>query len=379
MFPSLDTFPAPFQTILSPWYNSVKDPESAQQAVLQSLLENYEKTDYGQQHNVSQTKTIAEYRENFPITNYKQLKPYFEKVKEGDHRAILSEPPVCWVMTRGSTGIAKILPATQTHLHQILQCGARAFLNHAIRKNDWALLTGRILNLNFPSVVSNMTVAGLNMPYGYSSGTYARLNPALNEASLVPRQEEIDALGSGITKKDWEARFELVYKRALDENVVATMGVSPVILSFARYVKRKHGQKPRDLWNFRALFCTSVAKIQFRYAPLLRSYYGDVPVVEIYSATEGVFAQQLDDLPYVVPNFDAYFFEVETGKGVKMLHELKRGEWGRIIISSQQYPRYDIGDLIESMGKTYYRVFGRNKTLTVLEHRLYRLFLGWLL
>jgi len=104
-----------------------------------------------------------------------------------------------------------------------------------------------------------------------------------------------------------------------------------------------------------------------------------VPVGEIYSATEGVFAQQLDDLPYVVPNFDAYFFEVETGKGVKMLHELKRGEWGRIIISSQQYPRYNIGDLIESMGKTYYRVFGRNKTLTVLEHRLYRLFLGWLL
>jgi hypothetical protein len=99
----------------------------------------------------------------------------------------------------------------------------------------------------------------------------------------------------------------------------------------------------------------------------------------MYTATEGVFAQQLDDLPYVTPNYDAYFFEVDTGKNVKMLHELKRGEWGSLLISSCMFPRYQIGDMIEAAGKNYYRVFGRRNTLTLLEHRLYRLFLGWLL
>jgi hypothetical protein len=379
MFPSSDALPAPFKFLLGPWYNSLKDPATAQQLLLSELLKTYEKTDYGKSHSAKETMTIPEFRTNFPKTNYKTLVPYLEQVKEGNHRAILPESPICWVMTRGSTGTAKVLPATQTHLQQILQCGARAFLNYAVRKNDWEILTGRILNLNFPSVVTSLDMAGQKVPYGYSSGTYARLNPALNEASLVPRQEEIDALGAGITKKDWEKRFELVYEKASSENVVATMGVAPVILSFARYIKRKHGCKPKGLWRVHALFLTSVAKIQFRYAPLLRSFFGDVPVVEIYSATEGVFAQQLDDLPYLVPNYDAYFFEVETGKGVKMLHELKRSEWGRIIISSPMFPRYDIGDLIEAMGKNYFRVFGRNRTLTILEHRLYRFLFGWLL
>ncbi|MCK4885517.1 hypothetical protein KAS24_05530, partial [Candidatus Bathyarchaeota archaeon] len=107
--------------------------------------------------------------------------------------------------------------------------------------------------------------------------------------------------------------------------------------------------------------------------------FGEVPIVEMYSATEGAFMQQLDDMPYVSPNYDAYYFEVETGKGTKMLHELKRGEWGRLIISSCLFPRYDIGDMIEAMGKNYFRVFGRAKPLTILEHRLYRLFFGWLL
>ena len=201
----------------------------------------------------------------------------------------------------------------------------------------------------------------------------------LNQVSLIPRQEQIDALGFGITRSDWEKRFELVYQRALDQNVVATIGVTPVILSFAKYVKNRHKKFPKDLWNFNVLVCTSVRKIQFKYGPVLRKYYGDVPIVEMYSATEGAFAQQLDDLPYVSPNYDTYYFEVEMGKETKMLHELKRGEWGRLIISSCLFPRYDIGDMIEAMGNNYFRVFGRANIRTILEHRLYRLFFGWLI
>lgn len=368
-----------FKPLLDPWYESLKDPATAQKTVLQELLKRYEKTEYGTAHNADKTHTIQDFRANFPKIGYKELKPWLETVKKGNYKTLLTEPPACWVMTRGSTGTAKVLPATQTHLEQILQCGARAFLNCAARKNDWELLAGRILNLNFPSIVTSLNTDGQPVTYGYSSGTYARLNPALNQASLVPRQEEIDALGTGIYKKDWEARFELVYEKAKDENVVATMGVAPVILSFARYVKRKHKHLPKDFWKAHALFLTSVPKIQFRYAPMFRAYFGNVPVVEIYSATEGVFAQQLDDMPYVAPNYDAYVFEVETGKDVKMLYELERGEWGRILISSCLFPRYDIGDMVEAMGKNYFRIFGRSKPLTVLEHRLYRALFRWFL
>jgi len=368
-----------FQPILGPWYKSLKNPQDSQMQLLSNLIKQYERTDYGKNHHASEIKEITDFRASFPIINYKGLNPYLAEVNKGNDAVILPEPLLCWVMTRGSTGPAKVLPATKTHLEQILMCGARALLNHALRKNDFALLTGKILNLNFPSNVHTTVNDGQTVTYGYSSGTYARLNPMLDKVSLLPRQEDIDTLGSGITKQDWEKRFELAYQQALGKNVTATMGVTPVILAFARYVDRKHGKKPKELWRFRALFCTSVRKIQFKYAPVLRKYFGQVPVIEIYSATEGVFAQQLDELPYVTPNYDAYLFEVETGHGTRMLHELKRGEWGRLIVSSCMFPRYDIGDIIEAAGGNYFRVVGRCNTLTVLEHRLYRLFFGWLL
>jgi hypothetical protein len=367
------------QRIVNPWYEALQNPAEAQQQVLESLVKGYAKTLYGKKHAAIDVKGAADFRANFPKINYKELCPYFDEVKRDNHAIILSEPPLCWVMTRGSTGRAKVFPVTKTHIEQIFICGARALVNHALRKDDFELLTGKILNLNFPSTVTTIDEDGHKITYGYSSGIYAKLNPMLDQVSLLPRQEEIDALGPGITKPDWERRFELVYERALNERVVAAMGVTPVILSFGRYVKRRHGKKPKDLWSFRALVCTSVRKIQFKYGPVLRKYFGEVPIVEMYSATEGVFAQQLDDLPYVTPNYDKYYFEVETSKVSKMLHELKRGEWGRLIISSCLFPRYDIGDMIEAMGKNYFRIFGRAKTLTILEHRLYRLLFRWFL
>ena len=379
MMPDEDTLNSILQPIIGPWYDSLENPQKAQQRVLYDLLKKYAITDYGQSHNASEIEEIADYQKSFPKIDYKGLLPYFAQAKEGNYQAILPEPPECWVMTRGSTGKSKVLPATQTHLKQIFTCGARALINYALRTKSFEVFTGDILNLNFPSSVHTMTSDGREVTYGYSSGTYARLNPMFDRVSLIPRQEAIDSVGSGISKTDWENRFELVYQQALGKNVTATMGVTPVILSFAKYLQRKHGKKPVDLWKLQALFCTSVRKIQFKYAPVLRKYYGQVPIVEMYTATEGVFAQQYDDLPYVTPNYDAYFFEVDTGKDVKMLHELKRGEWGRLIISSCMFPRYDIGDMIESAGKNHYRVFGRRTTLTLLEHRLHRLFLGWLL
>ena len=379
MMPDEDAITRILQPIIGPWYESLENPQKAQERVLYDLLKKYAITSYGKNYNASEISAISDYQTSFPKTDYKGLLPYLAQVKEGNYQAILPEPPETWVMTRGSTGKSKVLPATQAHLKQIFTCGARALINYALRKKSFEVFTGDILNLNFPSSVHTMNSDCREVTYGYSSGTYARLNPMFDRVSLIPRQEAIDLLGSGIARTDWENRFDLVYQQALDKNITATMGVTPVILAFAKYIQRKHRKKPVDLWKFQALFCTSVRKIQFKYAPVLRKYFGYVPIVEMYTATEGVFAQQLDELPYVTPNYDAYFFEVNTGHGVKLLHDLKRGEWGSLLISSCMFPRYEIGDMIESAGNNYYRVFGRRNTLTLLEHRLYRLFLGWFL
>ena len=225
--------------IVKPWHESLENPADAQQQTLETLLKGYSKTDYGKKHSVHKVVDTSSFRANFPTINYAGLGPYLNEAKAGNHSVILSEPPMCWVMTRGSTGVSKVIPATKTHIEQIFWCGARAITNYALRKDALDVLAGKILNLNFPSTVTTTEVNGKKITYGYSSGTYAKLNPMLNQVSLLPRQEQIDALGAGITKLDWEKRFELVYQSAINQPVVATMGVTPVILSFAKYINKK--------------------------------------------------------------------------------------------------------------------------------------------
>jgi hypothetical protein len=357
------------ESFVEPWYKALADPAASQSDTLQSLLGGYSKTAYGESFGAAGVSDVAGYRSAFPVASYSSLGPYLDHVRAGEDSALLPEPVVRWVMTRGSTGRSKLIPATETHLALILSAGARAIVNFGLKKKS-SVLERPVLNLNFPSEVGTVEGKGA---VGYSSGTYAKLNPGLGPAVLVPAQEEVDKLGPGIEKEDWERRFELVYQRAKDSDIGCTMGVTPVILAFARFLRRRHEVLPKSLWNIDALFCTSVSKIQTAYAPQMRHFFGDVPVVEMYTATEGVFAQQLDDLPYVCPNYDCYFFEAKTREGFKMLHEMKRGEWGRLIVSTPVFPRYDIGDFVEAQGKGYFRVLGRASRSVAVEHLLFNL------
>ncbi len=362
---------------LDAWEAGLKDPKAAQEKVLHDLLEGYSKTEYGRSHGVAEISTIEEYRRRFPSVTYADLEPWFERVRTEGHGVFLDEEPITWVMTRGTTGQSKVVPVTPRHLQDLIRCGSRGVLNFAMRNGGISLLAGGVLNLQFPSNMRVLTQGGKEVVYGFSSGTYAKLNPMMAGLGLVPRQEEIDALQTDLTPEGWEKRYEFIYQKAKERDFVSIIGVAPVQTGFARYVKKKHNIYPQDLWKLKVIYSTSVAKIQQNYAPKLRAMYGDVPVVEMYTATEGAFAQQRDELPYVCPNYDVYLFEVETGSGVKMLHEMERGEWGRIIISTAMLPRYRQGDLIEAMGKNYFRVFGRDKWSVVLEHRLWKIFVGW--
>jgi hypothetical protein len=362
---------------VDPWYRSLARPKESQEGVLRDLLAGYARTDYGRGFGAGEVDGIPDFQRRFPIANYASLAPSLERVKKGDYSALLPEPVLRWVMTRGTTGRPKLVPATETHLSLILSLGARAIINFALKRDPKVLETG-VLNLNFPSEVGTMLTDKGEEAYGYSSGSYAKFHPSLGPTSLFPKQEEIDSLGGGIGRRDWERRFELVYRTAKDQPIGSVMGVTPVISEFARYLRREHGTLPKQLWRMRGLFCTSVAKIQTKYAPMLRHQYGDsAPLVEMYTATEGVFAQQMDERPYVLPNYDAFLFEVKTSEGrVKLLHEMRPNEWGRIVMSGPLFPRYDIGDMVESVGKNCFRVFGRAGRATTLEHILFGLLTG---
>jgi len=99
-----------------------------------------------------------------------------------------------------------------------------------------------------------------------------------------------------------------------------------------------------------------------------RALYGPVAIREIYGATEGMFGQQRDERRAWVPNYDLFFFEVETRRGLIMLHEMRPGETGSLVVSTAILPRYKIGDLILAFDAPYFRCIGRDQRFTRLRY-----------
>jgi hypothetical protein len=367
------------QVFVELWHKGLQDPERTQAQTLEWLVEGYARTVYGQQHGAADLLALAEdpprffdaYQRAFPVVTYDEIKPWIEKVIAGEVEALLPEPPVAWAMTRGTTrGTPKRIPITQSDLG-IRVAAARGLLNHLLRTDQLDAIDGYSLNLNYPSVVGTMDVAGEATPYGFSSGIYVRHAAAATPVEILPPQEEIDELGGGNTPGAWQKRFEMIFQRTREAQITMCAGVCPSIIEFGHYVQRSHKVLPKDLWRMRAIAATSVPGIHTKFKPALRALYGPVDVVEMYIATEGTFAQQRDERCLLVPNFDLYVLEVLTKGGqVKMLHQMRPGEYGSLIVSTPVLPRYRIGDLVRAFDPPYFRCIGREGPLTRLRYWL---------
>jgi hypothetical protein len=359
---------AMLNALLQPWHEAVDDPAKAQQEVLRRLLESYAQTDYGAQHGAARIETVEDYRRAFPVATYEDYGPLIQRVMAGEVSLLLDEEPVGWAITRGTTkGESKFIPMTPTDLRLRVSAG-RAMMNYAVSSSRYDLFGGVNLNLNFPSVVGTVQVGDREVEYGYSSGIYTKYVSALTPIRSAPTQDEIDALGGGKTSRDWEARFELAYQKCKDENVTLVGGVAPTAVHFARYLRRTHGFYPKDLWQTQIVTLGSVPGINTRYRPALTALYGPVAIREIYGATEGMFGQQRDERRAWVPNYDLFFFEVQTRSGTKMLHEMRPGEMGSLIVSTPTLARYKIGDLILAFRPPYFRCIGRDRWWTPLRY-----------
>jgi hypothetical protein len=400
---------------LEPWHRAVADPSRAQAAVLRRILHDYAKTGYGASHGAAaiveterttgesladvevehpnarltqpipptdrglESALVAAYRSAFPIMTYDDYKPIIDAVMAGETGLLLCEEPIGWAITRGTVeGESKYIPMTPTDLRMRVSAG-RAMLAYVAAGDRLDLFSGVNLNLNFPSAVGSIRVGDRELDYGYSSGIYAKHVSKFTPIRSVPSQEEVDALGGGITRRDWDNRFELALEKCRGENVTLVGGVCQTAIEFGRYLRRRHGVYPKNLWKTQIMTLGSTPGINTRHAARLAALYGSPAIREIYGATEGMFGQQRDDRKAWVPNYDLFFLEVLTRSGIKMLHEMRPGETGSLVVSTPILARYRIGDTIRALRPPYFRCIGRDWWWTRLDylwHELSSLNLG---
>jgi hypothetical protein len=93
MLPDPDSINSILEPYVQPWYDSIQNPQKAQEKVLVDLLSKYAITEYGAKNNATKIPSINDYQANFPIINYAGLTPHLKAVREGSYKLFYLNHP----------------------------------------------------------------------------------------------------------------------------------------------------------------------------------------------------------------------------------------------------------------------------------------------
>lgn len=100
---------------------ALQDPAAAQEQVLRSFLRKNARTAFGQEHRLSEECTPADFASRVPIRNYDDLRPWIERIRQGETRVLTDEPVRRLVPSSGSTAARKLIPYTASMQSQLNQ------------------------------------------------------------------------------------------------------------------------------------------------------------------------------------------------------------------------------------------------------------------
>ena len=112
--------------------------------VFKYLIKKAEKTQFGINHNFKNISTLESFAKNVPIRTYEEIKPYIEKIINGEKNILWPGKPLYFAKTSGTTSGVKYIPITResmpSHvqsardatLHYIYETGKTSFLNKKI-------------------------------------------------------------------------------------------------------------------------------------------------------------------------------------------------------------------------------------------------------
>ena len=209
---------------------TVRDPMRVQRALLARIIRENRNTTFGRQYGFADIDSYETFAQRVPVSEYEALRPFVDAQIERDEKALTSEQPMQYVRTSGTTGRAKDIPLTTSHLKALrrIQQTAVAF-QHRTCQDAFA---GGILAIVSPAFEGSLSNG---KPYGSASGIVARNTPA-------PVLEKFVVPAPVMTITDSRVKYLLILRLALarpDITYVGTANATTLLMLIQLY--REHG------------------------------------------------------------------------------------------------------------------------------------------
>ncbi len=333
-----------------------------QEAILQSIIKSAAKTEFGKEHEFSNIKNYEDFKNQVPVRDYEELKPYIDEIKKGKHNILWKGQPIYLAKTSGTTSGAKYIPITKDSIANHINTARNALLCYMAETGNADFASGKLIFLSGSPELER--VGGI--PTGRLSGIVNHHVPKYLRGNQLPSYETNCI-------EDWETKLGKIVDETIDEDMTLISGIPPWMQMYFDELQKRSGKKIGELFpNFQVMVQGGVNFEPYK-EKLMRSIGRPVDVIELFPASEGFFAFQdtQKEKGMLLNTNSGIFFEFiclndyhnDKTKRIQLKDVIAGEQYALIISSNAGLWAYDLGDTIKFLTTDPYRlvVTGRTK------------------
>ena len=325
-------------------------PVAAQREVLQDLVTAAQYTEFGRKYKFSKLFTVKEFKKNVPIHEYDDLKPYINRMMNGEENILWNTPVKWFAKSSGTTSDkSKFIPISEESLKENHYQASKDLLSTYYKNFPSSdLLTGKGLVVGGSHQINNFND---EIQFGDLSAVLMQNSPFWGQWIRTPEL-------SVALLDEWENKIEQLAKVTAEENVTSLAGVPTwTLLLLKRILEIKGKSTIKEVWPNLELYINggvSFVPYKEQFDKIIGS---KINYLEIYNASEGFIAgqQSPDDNGLLLFTEHGIFYEFmpveEYGKENPVTVGLKNVVIGKnyalVMSTTGGLWRYLIGDTIQ--------------------------------
>ncbi len=278
-----------------------------QERVFQKIIRQASNTAFGKEYRFSKIKHFGDFVKRVPIQDYEMLKPYIERIKQGERDVLWKGMPKYFAKTSGTTSGTKYIPITRQSIKNHINSARNALFSYVGSNRKTKIFDGQMLFLSGSPELEWENRIGI----GRLSGIVNHEVPRWFTKNKLP-SAEINML------QPWEYKIEKIVEDLLPRRLSVISGIPPWVQMFCEKVIEASGKNTvADVFPHLELYIHGGVNYKPYYQKIKSLIGKDIALVETYPASEGFIAYQPDyreDGMRLVTNSGIFFEFVEKSQ-----------------------------------------------------------------
>lgn len=345
----------------------IKYPHDVQEEWFHSLIDSAQNTEWGKMFDYKSIYTIDQFQERVPIQNYDTLKPYIERMLEGEQNILWPSEIKWFAKSSGTTSDrSKFIPVSQESLEECHFKGGKDMLSIFCNNSpNSQMFSGKGLVLGGSHQVNQLNNDSY---YGDLSAVLIKNLPIWAEYYRTPNM-------SIALMDNYETKMDRMAEATIQEDVTSISGVPTWTIVLAKKILEITGKSNLlEVWPNLELYVHGAVNFnpyrdQFKQLiPSKEMYY-----LETYNASEGFFGiqdQRNSEEMLLMLDYGIFYefvamenIEEENPKAYILDQVELHKNYAIVISTNGGLWRYMIGDTIQFTSLSPYRIkiTGRTK------------------